>query len=262
MSVEKMTPDYFDVTELSGEKVPREQIERLYHRYYWAGTHCYGKDVLEVACGNGQGVGYLAGIAKSIIAGDCSEKILARAAAHYGDRFEFIRLDAQQLPFADRSFDVVILFEAIYYIPEVERFLDECNRVLRRNGKILIATANKDLYDFNPSPYSYKYYGIKELGSLLTSYQFDASFYGYVSMDGVSIREKMLRPVKKLAVWSNLIPKTMDGKRFLKRIVFGRLAVIPAEVKSGWRHYEEPERLNSEEANIRHKVIYCIAEKK
>ena len=256
-----MTSDYLDVTELSGDKVTRGQVERLYHRYYWAGTHCHGKDVLEVACGNGQGVGYLAGVAKSLVAGDCSEKILARAAAHYRDRFDFVCFDAQQLPFADRSFDVVLLFEAIYYICEIGRFLDECNRVLREPGKILIVTANKELDDFNPSPYSYTYYGVRELSELLTSYGYDASFYGYAAMDSVSFREKMLQPAKKLAVKRNIIPKTMDGKKFLKKIVFGRLVEMPAEVKSGWPHYQEPERLNSGKADTRNKVIYCIAEK-
>ncbi|MCD6265910.1 MAG: BrnT family toxin [Deltaproteobacteria bacterium] len=29
----------------------------------------------------------------------------------------------------------------------------DCVRVLRPGGKVLIATANKDLYDFNPSPH-------------------------------------------------------------------------------------------------------------
>jgi len=39
---------------------------------------------------------------------------------------------------------VIILFEAIYYIPDAEKFVEECARVLRLGGKVLIATANKD----------------------------------------------------------------------------------------------------------------------
>lgn len=46
-----MPTDYLDVTELAGDVVSREQIERIIHRYVWAGSYCRGKDVLETACG-------------------------------------------------------------------------------------------------------------------------------------------------------------------------------------------------------------------
>lgn len=70
--------DYVFVTEIAGDEVTQEQVDRLYNRYYWAGQYCSGKDVVEVACGSGQGLGYLAGIARSLEAGDYSEKILLR----------------------------------------------------------------------------------------------------------------------------------------------------------------------------------------
>jgi SAM-dependent methyltransferase len=73
--------------------------------------------------------------------------------------------------------DVIILFEAIYYLPSTERFVSECRRVLRYGGKVLIAIANKDLYDFNSSPYSYKYYGVVELKELFSKQGFTVEFY-------------------------------------------------------------------------------------
>lgn len=73
------------------------------------------------------------------------------------------QFDAQNMPHADNSMDVIIIFEAIYYLPSAERFVSECKRVLRDGGRVLVVTANKDLYDFNPSPHSYKYYGVIEL---------------------------------------------------------------------------------------------------
>ncbi len=59
--------NYVDVTELSGDEVSQEQVERLCHRYYWAGGYCRDKDVLEAGCGAGQGLGYIAGLARSVI---------------------------------------------------------------------------------------------------------------------------------------------------------------------------------------------------
>jgi len=61
--------DYVSVTEIAGDEVTQEQIDRLCNRYYWAGKYCSGKGVVEAACVSGQGLGYLSGIAKSLEAG-------------------------------------------------------------------------------------------------------------------------------------------------------------------------------------------------
>jgi len=225
-----MDNDYVSVTEIAGDEVTQEQIDRLCNRYYWAGRYCTGKDVLEAACGTGQGLGYLNGIARSLEAGDYSYEILSIARQRYGERIQLRQFDAQDMPFEDKSKDVIILFEAIYYIPDAELFVKECARVLRPGGKALVASANKDLYDFNPSPHSYRYYGVVELNRLFFKYSFKTEFYGDTLVDNVSMRQKVLRPIKKLFVMSGLMPKSMAGKKFLKKIVFGRLLEMPPEI--------------------------------
>ena len=133
-----MQIDYVSVTEIAGDEVSQEQVDRLCNRYYWAGQYCKDKDVLEVACGTGQGLGYLSGIAKSLEAGDYSQDILKIARQHYGDRIILQQFDALEMPFPDNSKDVIILFEAIYYLPDAERFIQECTRILRADGRVLI----------------------------------------------------------------------------------------------------------------------------
>ena len=81
-----MVNDYISVTEIAGDEVTQEQVDRMCNRYYWAGQYCADKDVVEVACGSGQGLGYLSGIAKSLEAGDYSDEILSIARQHYGER--------------------------------------------------------------------------------------------------------------------------------------------------------------------------------
>ncbi len=76
-------------------------MDRLCNRYYWAGKYYAGKDVLEVACGTGQGLGYLSKLAKSFTAGDYSEEILKIAQAYYGDRISLRQFDAQNMPYAE-----------------------------------------------------------------------------------------------------------------------------------------------------------------
>ena len=82
-----MDKDFLEVTEIAGDEVTHEQIQRLCNRYYWACDYCLNKDVLEVACGTGQGLGYLAGVASSVEAGDYFEPILEIARKHYGNRY-------------------------------------------------------------------------------------------------------------------------------------------------------------------------------
>lgn len=244
---------------MSGASVSREQIERLHHRYLWAGQNCKNKDVLEIGCGNGQGARYLDRIAKRYVASDYSAAILACANNYYQGQILFLRMDAQNIAFADNTFDVVIIFEAIYYIENAQKFVSECKRVLKDGGKLLIATANKDLYDFNPSPYSYEYYGIKELKALLDGYDFDARFYGVSPVADVSIIQKIFRPVKAIASRIGIIPKSMKGKELLKRIIFGKLVRLPDEINEREYQFTPPAELVNGVADTKHKVIYCIA---
>ena len=255
-----MATDFLSVTELSGDDVTQEQVERLCHRYYWAGEYCRDKDVLEVACGTGQGAGYLNNLARSYRAGDFSEEILKIARSHYGDHIDFKQFDAQEMPFADDSLDVIILFEALYYIPSGERFVAECRRVLRPGGRVLIATANKDLFDFNPSPHSFVYYGVKELTQLFADNGFSALLFGYVPVNSLSVKQKILRPIKKFVVNFGLMPKTMAGKKLLKRLVFGSLVSMPPEISSDMVDYAPPTNIASGVPDQIHKVLYCVAE--
>lgn len=256
-----MNRDYQSVTEVSGEEVSREQVERLAHRYLWAAGQCDGKDVLEVACGPGQGLELLATRARRLWAGDVTPALLAQARRHYGERMALLEMDAQALPFPAASLDAVILFEALYYLPNAAAFLVECRRVLRPGGLLLIASANPDLWDFNPSPFSTRYYGVAGLSALFAVAGFQARFFGHLPLAAVSWRQRLLRPVKKVAAGLGLIPRTMAGKKWLKRVVFGGLTPMPAAVGAEHAAWREPQPLPGGQPDRRFKVIYAAAVK-
>ncbi len=214
---------------------------------------------LEVACGAGPGLRYLAECARSVKAGDFSPEVLARAQRHIGADVELRVFDAQNMPYPDASFDVVIIFEALYYVPSAEKFLAEAKRVLRPGGVLLISNANRDLYDFNPSPHSTIYHGVVELRRLLERAGFKPSFFGYLKVDQVSLRQRILRPIKKIAVDLNLMPKTMAGKKLLKRLVFGQMVPMPDTVVEGLVSYGPPEPIEASGPDHIHKVFYCAA---
>lgn len=254
-----MTPDFESVTELAGEDVSREQVERVCNRYYWAGQFCAGKDILEVACGTGPGLGYLGTIARSVRASDLTPSIVARAKAHYGDRFDISVGDATATALPDQCVDVVLIFEALYYIPDPAAFAAECKRILRPGGMVLVSNANKDLFDFNPSPHSSTYHGVVEMEQLFARHGFTSRFWGGTPIGSVSLAQKILRPIKAIVVKLNLMPRTMGGKRLLKRLVFGAPVAMPTEITADMAPVEAPQPLPAGKPDMSHKVIYCQA---
>ena len=254
-----MGVDYTTVTELPGNKVSNEQLARTYHRYHTAFKFCEDKDVLEVGCGAGQGLGYLAGRARRVIGGDYTEYLLNLAQEHYRRSVELLRLDAHTLPFKHGCFDVVILFEAIYYLVEPEKFVDECRRVLRKDGVLLLCTVNKDWSDFNPSPYSTKYFSVPGLSSLLNHEFPDVEFCGAFPVSTGTVKDRLMSLIKRMAIHLGLIPKTMEGKEIFKRIFLGKLSAFPPEIEDGMAEYSPPVPIPCDSPNFQYKVLYAVA---
>ena len=254
-----MSKNFSSVTELAGEEISNEQLMRMHHRYSWALPYCQGKSVVEVACGTGQGLGMIARVSKDLAASDYDENILTIAKKHYSDDVKVEFADAKNMPYENHSKDVVIIFEAIYYLPDVESFLAECVRILKPGGTILIATANKDLLDFNPSPFSFSYYGVLELDSILEKYGFNSSFFGYMEIEKKSSKQKIFQLIKRMVIFMGVMPKTMAGKKLLKRIVFGKLVTMPFELVGNEFEYLHAKQLIKGIVNYDHKVIYCSA---
>ena len=70
-----------------------------------------------------------------------------------------------------------------------------------------------------------------------------------------------MRSLKRIAVTFNLIPGSMAGKRFLKRLVFGSLVQMPVELKASGVEVEAPVAIPADRIDTTHLVLYCLAEK-
>ena len=252
--------DFSIITELVGDPVSQVQVQRLIQRYVWAAQKCQDCDVLDLACGVGAGMGLFGAVARQVIGADISEQILGRAVRYYGQRFNFCSCDAQMLPFDSGSFDVIVMFEAIYYLPRADMFFAECRRVLRPGGKILISTANRDLYDFNASLYSTVYLNPPEMSAWLGAAGFSAQFFGGDPARTGGLLVQSLRWVKFVAAQLYLIPESMHGKRLLRRLIFGKLVPMPAELTGLEAPYEAPVPIPPHLPDQTHRVLYCVAE--
>jgi len=124
---------------------------------------------------------------------------------------------------------------------------------------LLIAAVNKDWAEFNPSPFSTRYFSVPELGKLLQENGFKVEFYGAFSTLPNGLKEKVIAIIKKIAVALHLIAKTMKGKEFFKRIFFGKLIPLPPEIQYGMADYTPHIPISSDFANFEYKVIYAVA---
>ena len=252
------TADFSNVTEVPGARASREQAAMLYTRYAFAAGLCRDKEILEVACGSGMGLGFLARTAKRVVGGDCTQGLLQQARMHYGARIPLVRLDAHKLPFRDRSFDAIILFEAIYYLADPSHFLQECRRVLREGGGVIVCSANKEWDGFNRSPFSHMYYSSGEIAELLGPHGFTVDLFGGFPTEPKSALGRVIMTIRKLAVAWNLIPRTMKGKELLKRVFYGKMIVLPGEIPEGMAREYALDSIPAEALDSSHKVLYAV----
>ncbi|MCL4493125.1 MAG: class I SAM-dependent methyltransferase [Nitrospirae bacterium] len=115
------------------------------HRYAFACGLISGKEVLDIACGEGYGSSLLAKRAKGVIGVDISDEAISHAIRKYGNQknLEFRVGSCTDMPCADESFDIVVSFETIEHIAGQKRMLDEVKRVLRKPGILIISSPNK-----------------------------------------------------------------------------------------------------------------------
>jgi hypothetical protein len=130
--------------------------------------------------------------------------------------------------------------------------------VLRDGGLVLICTVNREWADFNPSPFSTRYFSAGELRQLLERQGFAVELYGAFPVSRDSIRERVLSLLKRSAVALHLIPRTMKGRELLKKLVFGQLAPIPHEVTDGMAQPCPLVPITAESSNSSYKVLYAV----
>lgn len=252
------------VTEVLGLRASAEQMAMLTTRYHLARQYAPDKDDLEVACRSRMGLGYLARKARRVVGGDLDAQNLNFARRAYQDRanIEVTWLDARELHFGDSSFDLVLLYEALYYISGPERFLAEAQGVLRPTGKLLLVTVNCEWPGFSPSPCSVRYYSASELLAVVRGCGFIPQLYAAFPDHPNSFQQRMIATIRRAAVALHLIPKTMKGKERLKRLFYGPLSILGPELSEDHPPPADLVQLDASSPDPvpGYKVLYVVAE--
>ena len=95
--------------------------------------------MLELGCGTGEmwlGKGRIISGCSRFVLSDFSEGMLDKAKETLRGQkgIEYRRIDIQDIPFEDRTFDAVIANMMLYHVPDLQKGLREVGRVLKEDG--------------------------------------------------------------------------------------------------------------------------------
>ncbi len=105
-----------------------------------------GRKVLEVGCGAGVDLARFARGGALVTGVDLSAAAIDLARANFeqqGLPGEFHVADAEALPFADGTFDLVFAHGIIQYTADSQRVVDECRRVVTPGGEVIFQVYNR-----------------------------------------------------------------------------------------------------------------------
>jgi ubiquinone/menaquinone biosynthesis C-methylase UbiE len=246
-----------DITEKAGELVSKEQYTRILDRYVWAANHAMNADVLEIACGTGQGATLISERAKSLTFLDASPGNIADLKGEFGDTVRVSLGVAEELPFPDAMFDVVLMLECLYFFDDTEKALAEARRVLRPNGLLLVTVNNKDIYDFTRHPMGRTYFGVPDLHSTLAAFGFQVEIFGNCPIEG-SLVSRVKTGIKFAVTSLGLFPQSPVVKRILKRLFFGKLLEMPRRLYSNGHATPELVALKPNTTDTRYKILFAL----
>ncbi len=158
-------------------------------------------DVLDVGSGDGAAAASFAGACRSLTCIDTNPK-LAEAARERLSGWPHVCTrvaDVQALPFAAGTFDVVVLFHTLTYAEQPARALEQCARVLRRGGKLVLLCLDQHRQLATTSRYGERHPGFSpgEVRRLLTRAGLRVSSSEVVSRE---VKKPHLQVVRALAV--------------------------------------------------------------
>lgn len=145
------------------------------------------RTVLELAAGTGLIAKNIVRAASHIEVTDASEEMITEAKRNNRSaKLHFSVRDMFCLPYADKSFDVVIVSNALHIVPQPEKALAEIRRVLRDDGVLIAPTfthGNGTLQG------RIKLFFMKLAGFPLNSRWSSADYLAFLRQNGWSVRK-------------------------------------------------------------------------
>lgn len=190
---------------MGGSIVPRKGFFELpgdhVQRYVWVGQIVKGKRVLDAGCGRGYGSKYLSDAGASYVLGiDSDPQAIKFASKTYGTpNCDFKLGDITRLEIPPSSFDVVVSFEVIEHLYDLDAYLGGIALALKREGEYILSTPNKYYTATSykdgksPNPFHVREYYPEEIVNLVkTRFDVDGIFVEYNKLLSKAQTEQIL----------------------------------------------------------------------
>jgi ubiquinone/menaquinone biosynthesis C-methylase UbiE len=180
--------------------------------------------VLELGCGTGQL--WLENFNTvpsncSIILSDFSTEMVNKASSNLqllNLPIEFEIIDAEEIPYPDHTFDVVIACHMLYHIPNIQQALKSINRIMKPNSRFIATTVSKrhlqELKDFLSGfgLYSQEKIWTKNFSEfrnetgieILKSFFSDIKFYEYINEVKINSIEPLMKYIESMFLFEDL----------------------------------------------------------
>ena len=145
------------------------------------------KTVLELATGTGLIAKHIVNAAALVEATDASAEMIAEAKRdNHSAKLHFSAQDMFHLPYANQSFDVVIVSNALHIVPQPEKALAEIRRVLKDDGVLIAPTFTHAGNSFSGK---FRAFFMRRVGFPLHSKWTSTEYLCFLSQNGWTVRK-------------------------------------------------------------------------
>ena len=168
------------------------------------------RTVLELAAGTGLIAKNIVRAASHIEVTDASEEMIAEAKRNNRSaKLHFSVRDMFCLPYADKSFDVVIVSNALHIVPQPEKALAEIRRVLKDDGVLIAPTfthRNSTLQG------RIKLFFMKLAGFPLNSRWSSADYLAFLRQNGWTVRKSTMLKASFPLTYAECVKPSVKGR--------------------------------------------------
>lgn len=214
------------------------EIEHI-KRYLWVSQFVHEKRVLDIACGAGRGSYVMAeeGKAREILACDIDPKVVKYASIR--NKHERINFDVQNAEtfFVKDIFDVIVSFETIEHIPNVENFLERMRASLSDAGYFFVSTpiSRKKLDEKPHNEHHIREWGFLEFHKIVSKYFHIENIYLQLYPPRIPKLKRLIRYLKKKLLNANDNLNSSTNNDILKPIPWDPKTFPVKKLLSGYQ---------------------------
>ena len=168
------------------------------------------RTVLELAAGTGLIAKNIVRAASHIEVTDASEEMIAEAKRNNRSaKLHFSVRDMFCLPYADKSFDVVIVSNALHVVPQPEKALAEIRRVLKDDGVLIAPTFTHGNGTLRGR---IKLFFMKLAGFPLNSRWSSADYLAFLRQNGWTVRKSAVLKASFSLTYAECVKPAVKGR--------------------------------------------------